>query len=836
MKKDSQIILVLVVLFTCRSSGQITSTWNFNTTHDRTWINEALYPVPLEDWRVKNGRIETLGEPRSKRLHILTHFLRDSGDFEISIRSGLIPTDFTEGVMGISLGIQDETDKDVRSLVYHGKGIPVGIRNEGNAFIGETEFTLPENFDFSDFEFRIQGKERDTHLEISLILQDSNGEKAALAGRLPEKTSGMIAIFCGHPGQDDMQAGRFWFDSISLSGTRFEARSENTFGPILFNMYTLYQRTLKMSVQMPPLGLADSQDLHFQIKNNGAYRTIATAKIQQPAALAVFELTDWDKTKKTEYRLVYHMNGKDGKRTPHHYEGIIAKEPNSQQFKVAGMTCQHWQAYPYRPVVENLVKQDPDMLFFSGDQIYEVNGGYDIERKDPEKAITNYLGKWYMFGWAFGKLMKDRPTICIPDDHEVYQGNFWGEGGETIPLEDWQQGKNLLGGFVQPVPMLQVVLATNTAHLPTPFDSKPLKNGLPVYHSALEYSGISFAIIGDRVFKSSPDEVAWWNEGRKDHITTDSIKLKDLEKEDLVLLGDRQHRFLEEWATDWHNVEMKSVLSQTMFANIATHHGGEKMFLYADLDSGGWPKKGRDQAVALMRKAGAFHISGDQHLTMLAQYGIQEQQDAGWGFCTPAISVGYERRFEPDKVDVPIDHRPSHNLPNTGAYRDFFRNPFYVQAVGNPLENTKDANRYRAAQKKASGFGMITFDKKNRTITADAIPFLANWGDTPASEHFDGFPVTIGQMENYGSRGSFWLPTIQSSSGSHPVVKVYKDDTLIYAYRMNAPEFQPQVAENGRYTLKIGNPESNLWQSFDKVKARNSKNNKILKVKSEKIK
>ncbi len=45
--------------------------------------------------------------------------------------------------------------------------------------------------------------------------------------------------------------------------------------------------------------------------------------------------------------------------------------------------------------------------------------------------FLNYLGKWYMFGWAFGDLMRDIPAICTPDDHDVFQGNLW--GGQGIP-------------------------------------------------------------------------------------------------------------------------------------------------------------------------------------------------------------------------------------------------------------------------------------------------------------------------------------------------------------------------------------------------------------------
>ena len=174
---------------------------------------------------------------------------------------------------------------------------------------------------------------------------------------------------------------------------------------------------------------------------------------------------------------------------------------------------------------------------------------------------------------------------------------------------------------------------------------------------------------------------------------------------------------------------MKSVLSETVFANVATHHGGEKMYLYGDLDSGGWPKARRDEAVDAIRRAFAFHISGDQHLPSLVQYGVDDFRDAGWQFCTPAISVGYERRFLPDTLGVPVVNRPEHGLPNTGWYMDAFGNPSYVYAVGNPASETANPDRYVRAELRSSGYGIIRFDQQARTITAEAYRFLPQDGE-----------------------------------------------------------------------------------------------------------
>ena len=162
---------------------------------------------------------------------------------------------------------------------------------------------------------------------------------------------------------------------------------------------------------------------------------------------------------------------------------------------------------------------------------------------------------------------------------------------------------------------------------------------------------------------------------------------------------------------------MKVLLSQTLFSNVGTHHGPEKEFLFGDLDSGGWPKSKRDKVVETIRKACAFHINGDQHLPFVVQYSINEPRDGGWTFCTPAISTGYPRWGQPDSVNVPFTDRPAHGLPNTGCYRDGFGNDNYIYAVGNPTDDFEEEfDRYQKAQKKASGYGIVTFDTTERTI------------------------------------------------------------------------------------------------------------------------
>jgi alkaline phosphatase D len=578
---------------------------------------------------------------------------------------------------------------------------------------------------------------------------------------------------------------------------------DNAFGPVLWTMHTLSKGTVKMMALLPPIGENDNQEVSLQLNENGNWNTVATKQIEPDSRTAVFKLGNWDATKDVNYRVEYIEKGKDGTEMPDYYEGTIRKDPVDRPLKFGGLTCQYHYGFPYTPLVQNLTQLNPDILYFSGDQIYEGNGGYPIKRKPADVSILSYLGKYYMFGWAFGDLMRDVPTICTPDDHDVFHGNLWGEGGIAKPGGIASDDTR---GFVQSVEMVNVVNQTQCGQLPDPYDPTPIEQGMSVWYTDLTYGRVSFAIISDRIFKTGPEAVSDW-EGRKDHMKEPREDLSFLDKPGVELIGERQTKFLNDWIMDWEGADMKVLLSQTVFANVATHHGRLENYLYGDLDSGGWPKSGRDKVIRLMRKVAAFHINGDQHVPSLVQYGIDDFQDAGWSFCTPAIAVGYQRWFRPDELGVPATDRPEHGYPNTGKYTDAFGNKNFVYAIGNPGTITSDReSRYNQALLRSSGFGLVTFNQTERTIKIDAWRFKADVENpNPVRDQFSGWPFQISQFDNLGLGAENTLPEITVNQPNQ-VMQIWNEKTgeLVQIYRIKGNSVQPKLFESGTFTIIIG--------------------------------
>ena len=125
-------------------------------------------------------------------------------------------------------------------------------------------------------------------------------------------------------------------------------------------------------------------------------------------------------------------------------------------------------------------------------------------------------------------------------------------------------------------------------------------------------------------------------------VKSDDFDPKTLDKAGLELLGQRQERFLEQWADDREGINFKAVVSGSPFA-CCTHGYGN---LVADLDSNGWPQSARNRALRIIRRAGGVMVHGDLHIACLLQHGIDEFRDGPWSYCSPSSCAASLRDLE----------------------------------------------------------------------------------------------------------------------------------------------------------------------------------------------
>src|SRR5690606_14263892 len=130
-------------------------------------------------------------------------------------------------------------------------------------------------------------------------------------------------------------------------------------------------------------------------------------------------------------------------------------------------------------------------------------------------------------------------------------------------------------------------------------DPTPVKQDISAYYGDMVYGDVGFIILADRQWKSSPQHVQT-GRGRADHVHDADFDTSTLDKAELILLGERQEKFLQRWLDDWRGHTMKVVLSQTVFSGVATHHGSYDGYLKADLDSGAWPQTPRNRTVRML--------------------------------------------------------------------------------------------------------------------------------------------------------------------------------------------------------------------------------------------
>jgi hypothetical protein len=869
---SSVAMMILMILFaSCtRFSGNgYLSSWE--KYPDSRWAGPDLWANRLADWEVHNGWLTCTGNLPLRTVHLMTRRVGpEEGNLITLVKIRRTATRGRNGIeeaAGVLIGAGPTLDYRSASLIFHswgeGAGLFAGIDGGGKVFVRDldSERTYPAYAekgiaDWKETLLRITVVKGDNGMaELKVMAIDPSSKRiiSEVSGLSigADRLTGNIALVSHHAREGENNSV-FSFAHWEVRGSRLQSHRERNTGPIVTAQYTLSRGTLKMTAQLMPVTkeLCDSVDLQFT--DEGRWQTVARAAVDTPSYTAGFVLRDFSGSEDRPYRLLAHYIF--GKGSVNTLTGMVKHDPaGKEKIKILSLSCieqvirpdpKRWAGidagyfpfewavlYPHTRMTMNLKKQKPDMLFFAGDQVYE--SASPTAAVFGEDAIEDYLYKWYLWCNTYRDLTTTIPSVTIPDDHDVFQGNLWGCGGRPTPPGMAGAAAQDAGGYRMPARFVNMVQKTQTSHLPDPVDPQPVEQGIGVYFTECNVGGVSMAIIEDRKFKSAPAGLLpsaaivngwvqnpYWNPSRQ------------ADTEEATLLGDRQYSFLRDWAEDWTGrTWMKAVLSQTLWANLATlpdsatsdavvrfleipdsgsYVAGDK--IVADFDSDGWPQGGRNKALKIIRKAFALHICGDQHLPSTIQYGTDNWGDAGYAIVSPASGNYFPRRWFPP---VPGRNRIDSAPPYTGEFSDGFGNKMTVYAVANPHKSKVYPTRHNEL---VTGYSSITFNRTTREIE------LANWpgyADPDRDKPFPGWPVNINQADNYGRKIVGWLPEVVTRGLSDPVIRVISESTgeMIYNLRVSGNSYQPGVFFYGPYTIEAGDPDSDVWQKVEGIQA-----------------
>lgn len=816
--------------------GSFSDDWN--STPDQVWAGPGYWANRLQDWEVSSGRVQCINGGRDRlTLHRPGTSIRGNGeDFSFSVRTGLNAGSHTpDSRSGFLIGGAPNVDWRGALLVHDGLGrdfgLFLGVDGDGTLRIEDystgaitplTTTANPSGFG-SEIRLDLDATYDAPSGSYLLTLEAFDATDTSLGTATTSMPSDRVLGAFGLLNHRGGSNARYWFDDFSGSGGALQPEPDRHLA-ILGAMHTLSNGTLKLTAQLSPMDLASTPPVALDLWNGSSWVETATTPIDNTdnysSYTATFKVAGWDDTVDTDYRIRVNLGGTD-----YAWTGTVRKDPvDKDEIVIASTTCQRitdsalqnngfdwtpidlWQ--PHLQTYQHVAKHDPDILLAHGDQIYEGQP----TPVDSSNYQMDYLYKWNLWVLQVRDLTREIPTIAIPDDHDIYQGNLWGEGGIS-------SGNQNDGGYIRPAVWVKMVERTQTSNLPDPDPYNPVQpapavaQGIGVYFTGMTYGRLGLAVLEDRKFKTGPNNAP-------------------PALEDQFLLGDRQKDFLRAWNADWAGQDLKLIVSQSPFGNLRTHGSSGYNFNLNDRDTNGWPVHRRNEAWELFRVSRMFQLAGDQHLATIAHHGIDGPRDAGISFTAPAIANFFPRCWDP--VNNTAGTTPTIS-PYTG---DFFFDgngtlpdgitpnrtsdfPQHLSVLGaaNPLQYYQQSNGITPINlnNRGAGYGITRVDRTTREFTFECWPLHVDPDEPSTGTQFADWPQTFAQTDNDGRAPTGYLPVIDTHWRQDPVVRVFdeSDGSLVHAMRIRGNRYRPPVYDNGTtYRVEIGYDDEEISETL----------------------
>ena len=347
MKRPHGFLLLafgIAVFLGCGQSSDPTTDFqsHWSTASDRTWVGPQMWANRLQDWHIKDRRLEcVVASPQKpmRTVHLLSHRLSTGpGQVDLEVKTGPVGTNpqVSESAgSGFLVGAGPSLDYRAAALVHHnpgpGGGIFAGIDGLGRLFFkdfetnewilhGEVDGRLsPDTLlrlkihpdeDGSVYTLELSGQGAD---------QDASQNTLILESIPAERLVGNIALV-SHPGSEAPGAS-FWYADWRAAGSKLDVDKTRTGGPILTAQHTLSQEILKMTAQFLPLGPGDNREARLETNQGGSWVEVATAEIVPPAHTSTFRVENWKSYQEIPYRVVYDYLVSKGETRTYFYEG-----------------------------------------------------------------------------------------------------------------------------------------------------------------------------------------------------------------------------------------------------------------------------------------------------------------------------------------------------------------------------------------------------------------------------------------------------------------------------------------------------------------------------------